>query len=1351
MSLDDRSKEYAREDLRMSIIRNPNNLLGSISTQSIPRLIYDQGKNKIVMQTIQYNEGLHKLFDEIITNALDHQKRQLDKIEKQNLIREGKLAPSETLNLSRSYKPVTQILIDIDPSRGIISIQNNGNGIPVDMHPTYKIPTPQLIFGELLSGSNSAEGLNRRWGGMNQLGAKLVNIFSANFQVDTVDHERQARYVQTWSNRMATFSEPLVTKSTSEPYTKITYQIEPSAFKDLEENPYPTPASLYTPEALAYIHRRILDVAALSGECVPPVSIHINGKRVTTPHNLMQYSTLYLGTLSERKRVALPPHRDWNIIVATSEEFQQISFINGVFTGYETGTHVDHIVKPICEFLAKEYSTDKLPVTPAQVKQNLWILVDATLNNPEFSDQKKTKMTLKQSKFSSSYPHLTPETIKQLSQTLKLKPLILETAQEQSDQKAQRDSKKATNRRVQAPKLIPAQLEGKTYCTLAIVEGDSARASVIHAISTLPDQQRRAIGIFPIRGKMINTRELSLTKIRKNAEIEQIMAIMGLDFTTDYSVDKNYNNLRYHRILVMADADHDGYHIQGLIFNFFHSMWPQLLLRPNFIQTIAIPIIKANNKKTRLNFYTQSDFRKWAAETPDASRYTVKYFKGLATYLKDDAKKWFTEGQLISFEVDKTSIAPTPTTPPTNATDFYIILSFMKSNKKGWDGRKMSDWRKDWLSSYSINQEEDAGFDPHETRVTYSQQLQRRYLPAAVEFTRRAVPSVMDGLKPSQRKVLCGIMSRPSKASVKVSVLAGYVTEKMAYHYGDSSLNDTIIGMAQDFPGSNNINLLYPEGNFGSRQGGGSSSSKTAHKQKIGADAGAPRYIYTFVQPITELIFDKTDNILLDYEKDDGIKIEPKYYIPSIPMILVNGSSGIGVGYNTSIAQHNPVDIIENLRNLIHDKPIKPLTPWFRNFQGRIKVVNPTKTLVYGSFHWEAPNRLVITELPVGSTKAMSFQSYKNFLENLITPPVVPPSSTSSASTTLSTPHQILEKRLKEQLVTHLREILQHLRIVPADHGISKPCKQDLINLIIKNISQVDIQNLLKMLPEKKRAKRNLEEDDPSDDENPSDDDDNDDSDSSSDDESTSSSEPTALLEPLTREWAINNILGMPHDLTRESGPLFIIEFRPESLHEIAPYPKRVFDLFKLRLSIKNNNMYLFNSEGRIRLYRTTTDIMTDYFKSRLELYFKRYQRLLEQFTYRFNLSSAKARFVEEVLYNRFQIRDPVSTRPLTLPQWEFQLENYSPPFPRLGKTLATHLDAPDLNYEYLTSLPMSSLTEENLNALKKQTDENLQTLNNHKASTPQKLWLDDLDKIEHEWRKILANPYKSPQLDEPE
>ena len=216
----------------------------------------------------------------------------------------------------------------------------------------------------------------------------------------------------------------------------------------------------------------------------------------------------------------------------------------------------------------------------------------------------------------------------------------------------------------------------------------------------------------------------------------------------------------------------------------------------------------------------------------------------------------------------------------------------------------------------------------------------------------RSIPCVVDGFKPGQRKVMFTCLKRNDKREVKVAQLAGSVGEMSAYHHGEASLMGTIIGLAQDFVGSNNINLLQPIGQFGTRLAGGK-------------DHASPRYIFTQMSPLTRLLFNPNDDPLLKYLNEDNQRIEPEWYMPIIPMVLVNGASGIGTGWMTSIPNYNPREIVSNLKRMIRGDEPKLMIPWFKNFKGSIEELEPQKFVINGEIAEISDTKVEITELPI--------------------------------------------------------------------------------------------------------------------------------------------------------------------------------------------------------------------------------------------------------------------------------------------------------------------------------------------------------------------------------------------------
>ncbi len=232
--------------------------------------------------------------------------------------------------------------------------------------------------------------------------------------------------------------------------------------------------------------------------------------------------------------------------------------------------------------------------------------------------------------------------------------------------------------------------------------------------------------------------------------------------------------------------------------------------------------------------------------------------------------------------------------------------------------------------------------------------------------SQRSIPSIVDGLKPSQRKCIYGMLSRGESAGeIKVAQAGSMIAQVSDYHHGEGSLEGTIVGMAQEFSGSNNINLFVPEGQFGSR---------------LSPQSAASRYIFTKMHENFRMLFRKDDDCILNYLDSDGQKIEPEYYYPILPMVLVNGSSGVGTGYSSKILNYNPAEIKKNIQQYLQGKKMKPMVPWYKGFNGTIEKTEEGQTIITGDFEIVNTTTIKVTELPIG----MYLDKYKTVLNQLM-------------------------------------------------------------------------------------------------------------------------------------------------------------------------------------------------------------------------------------------------------------------------------------------------------------------------------------------------------------------------------
>jgi DNA topoisomerase-2 len=482
-------------------------------------------------------------------------------------------------------------------------------------------------------------------------------------------------------------------------------------------------------------------------------------------------------------------------------------------------------------------------------------------------------------------------------------------------------------------------------CTLILTEGDSAKALAVSGLSVIG---RDKFGVFPLKGKMLNVRDASHRQLMDNEEIKNLITILGLNYNKTYDTPDEREELRYGKVMLMTDQDHDGSHIKGLFINLIHHFWPALLESNTFLEEFITPIVKASKGKERKVFFTVPEYENWknSLGSEECKSWTIKYYKGLGTNTTAEAKEYFS-----NIDKHRISFKWTPDSPT------HIEMAFKKD---------MAEDRREWLSKF----QENTFVDHSQKELSYADFINKELILFSRADNVRSIPSVVDGLKPGQRKILFACFKRKLNNEIKVAQLAGYVSEQTAYHHGEASLHSTIINMAQDFVGANNIPVLFPSGQFGSRLQGGK-------------DAASARYLFTRLADFTRKLFPDPDDALLEYLDDDGQQIQPTYYVPIIPTVLVNGCEGLGTGWSTKIPMYNPIQIIDNLLNKMEDKPLAELVPWARGFQGVIEQKTPTTFSCKGVIEEVDASTLIIQELPLN----IWIDPYKEFLDALVRPP----------------------------------------------------------------------------------------------------------------------------------------------------------------------------------------------------------------------------------------------------------------------------------------------------------------------------------------------------------------------------
>lgn len=955
-------EKYKMKTLHEHILTRPDSYIGSVKGDMREMWIWSDDTKMMEKKDIMYIQGLHKIFDEILVNAKDN-----------TVVNEN----------CRTIK------VTVDKVTGTISVWNDGSSIPIEIHKEHNIYVPEMIFGNLLTSSNYNDEEERITGGLNGYGSKLASIYSTYFSIELVDSTLHKKYKQVFENNMFSVGapeiEPVSNKTKS--YIKVSFMPDYEKFglKGL------------TNDMANLFKKRVYDIAA----CVPQgCKVYLNDELIKV-ENFQDYIKLYYVKFPSNP-VYEEVNDRWKVcaIYDPNSEFWQMSFVNGICT-YKGGSHINHVLDQITKRLS-EYIKEKhkLNIKPYQIKERLTLFVDSIIVKPHFGSQTKEELGSKVATFGSKC-ELSDEFIKQLTKTGIVDDVVQMAQFKEMNELKKTDGKKTTSLRG-VDKYDPASWAGTAkskQCRLILTEGDSAKSFALAGTEIIG---REKYGVFPLKGKPLNVREATAKQLLSNEEFNNIKKILGLKQNKKYT---DCSGLNYGGIIILADQDDDGHHIKGLLINMIHRFWPSLLINvPDFIQTLATPIVKvfkkSDTKKAHPKiFYTLSEYEEWIKNelNGETKNWTIKYYKGLGTSTDKEAKESFIDfdNKLISYiwehsKDDKNSeddaVVHDKNEDQNNSddeasnngdessenevsecdqdddddNDFQsksfdaITLAFQKSR---------ANERKNWLFNYNKN---DIIMDGSQ-KITFSDFVHKVLKHFSNSDNVRSIPSLCDGFKPSQRKILFAAFKKKLfTEEIKVAQFAGYVSENAEYHHGEASLQGAIISMAQTFVGSNNINLLRPEGTFGSRRQGGK-------------DAASARYIHTFLSSLAPKIFRKEDEKIYNYINEDGTIVEPEHYSPIIPMILVNGALGIGTGFSTDIPPFNPLEIVANLRRLIDGLDPKEMMPWFRGFTGTIKVKDG-KILSTGKWEVMDESTLQITELPIG----LWTDKYKEFLDSLL-------------------------------------------------------------------------------------------------------------------------------------------------------------------------------------------------------------------------------------------------------------------------------------------------------------------------------------------------------------------------------
>jgi DNA topoisomerase-2 len=854
------------------------------SNEALPRdtCVFDKKLNQIIFKNIDFAPGCERLFLEIISNSAD------------NCVKSRKAGVE-----------CGQIETTMDNKR--ITVKNYGLPIPLGINPKTKKYVPEMIFGSMLSGSNLRDDVDRHGIGRNGIGAKAANIFSTKFEVNIENHIMKKQYHQIWENNMLVCHKPTI-----EPFTGpissvcISYECEFSYF-GYEE---------YPKEAFDLFRRHVADISFTS-----KVPVTFNEEQYNFS-NYKDYIKLYFDSSSIDKAICHQQYNDKNelevelFVFDTPDESHHITFANGMNT-YEGGVHNDAVFKAIGSPLVKMINdkmnrknnklTDKEKkthtITINDIKPHISILMSCYVINPDFSGQTKSFLTKPTPKIL-----LTNDTLKPIYDWDLINRLYATLDAKQFSNLVKTDGKMC--KFINPEKGFDCTNAGKykrAECTLMLAEGNSALGYLKHYIANIPEGTSY-YGYFPLKGKCLNTMRADEKRIAKNKEIIEIKRFLGLKEDVDYTDPDNFKKLRYGKVLIIADADIDAKHIIGLVINIFYSRFPSLLKIPGFLCYKRTPIVRVTRGKMMKKFYTEREYESWLNKTTNAEQYKSKYYKGLGTSTPEDVKDDLKDERIVTLVHDED-------------IDSAMNMAFNKDYK---------DQRKKWIMNWVERPDVDSMVNQ-----PISLFINHEFILFSIANLKRALPKLFDGFKESYRKVICGAHKKfnigalnKTYTEINLCSMDGYIKTELNYKHGADILTDVIVKMAQNFVGSNNINLFEPIGQFGT-------------KIENGSDASAPRYLNTHPSKIFPYIFHIDDQPLLKYMIDENMVIEPEYYHQVIPLILVNGSKGISTGWSTFIPAHNPLEIINWLRARLNKATNLPiLTPYYRGFEGSIAIID---------------------------------------------------------------------------------------------------------------------------------------------------------------------------------------------------------------------------------------------------------------------------------------------------------------------------------------------------------------------------------------------------------------------------
>lgn len=903
-------------------------------------------------------EALLKIINEIIVNATDHH-----------------IGCRKNLSM---YRQVTKI--DISYKNGVISVYNNGPGLPTGINKAASAKSgrdvyePEVAFSNFMAGTNLVKDNSNVKGGTNGLGAKIANVHSQWFSIDTIGRSKSGvtlSYKQTWKNRMQITESPIIAESADLEYTRVTFL---PAYAELGykcgADGLPDVSTMN--DILSWMHLHAHQSATYVGSSV---SITFNDIpcRTSTVGDLAdlliaRYCKTAHKTILHATSDEFPQYA-WNIAVIVyppdlvkNSAIQDMSIVNGVISS--KGLHLTHFRKIIKDAVEEKVSKQAKVDTKLDISKTMQmqLVFCGAIPAADWNTQNKEEVCIDKAKLKKW--SVSPAAIDGLAEFMAMR--VMQIKSNTTNSKFIGEPK---NYRSAHPPKSKKLLSG-----LMLAEGDSALSLLNNGLARIKTAEKPGdpsfewFGTISLQGVILNAaRGITEFKneygtivtmsdtLKNNERLNAIASVIGLQF--GQQTEDRLAHLNYGKLIICVDQDTDGTgKIAGLVLVWLYTCYPGLI-ESGMVYKFITPLIRAypNGGKLPLEFYSTPEFKRWESTIKDINRYTIKYYKGLASHNTEESKRMFLP---INFRRNIYKYTVDDALRLKEAFNIYY--------------GKDSSLRKIALANppREISYELDREMIEKQFIPLADVQLDRDVCEYKRDAISRQIPNCIDGLNPARRKVLTSSDIRlKGDVEVKVFQVCGHCADVMYYHHGDSSLNSTITYLAQTFYGARIYPMLLPSGQFGDRHGG---------------EPGAPRYILVKRSPIFAAAYPREDKYLLDYVYEDGFKAEPVNLVPVLPMSILESNNNVSEGWRHVSYGRNLEQTIAAVKAYIAGDPAMkdsltaiakyPLDINIDKFKGDIRKVGK-KIYSVGKYTIMGENKIRITELPIG-LKTSLFKHY---------------------------------------------------------------------------------------------------------------------------------------------------------------------------------------------------------------------------------------------------------------------------------------------------------------------------------------------------------------------------------------